>query len=354
MITVYGPNGETKRINARAVEIWLQENPEWSKDNPKTEGFDESEDSNKIINEASDKGKGGDFTIAPSEISSEILNNYEKGVYYSGVPNVILNPNWDTETITEKYVPAQAAYPGLELIPSYEGDLYLNTPNFNAVATANFQELLEDAGYLTGDYNPGSNDAATKKAIRDWFNDVNGFRLNSYSTGQNINIDPVQFLGNQINNRYESALKIAREESANIYRNVDRGKFLKDNLRAAIGNRRDFTSNELNEFRDLANNLIDEEIQKNLQMAEYKIRQEFGKQPSTEGLDLGQAEGQVFGQEIEQQFGEPESFNASEEFMKKIEPLFKSFRDRPDRANRAEQNFQNVNRSILGGSMRDG
>ena len=44
--------------------------------------------------------------------------------------------------------------------------------------------------------------------------------------------------------------------------------------------------------------------------------------------------------------------SASEEFMNKVEPLFKSFRDRPERAERAEQNFQNVNRSILGGSMR--
>ena len=48
------------------------------------------------------------------------------------------------------------------------------------VSIGNFQELLEDAGYLKGDFNPGSNDAPTKKAIRDWFNDVNGYRLNSY------------------------------------------------------------------------------------------------------------------------------------------------------------------------------
>tara|TARA_R110002020_G_scaffold71239_3_gene184240 strand:- start:351 stop:1418 length:1068 start_codon:yes stop_codon:yes gene_type:complete len=355
MITVYGPNGESIRINARAVNIWLQENPGWSLDNPKTSGKDESEDSIKDIDSATDIGKGGAFTAPASSITSGILDDYEKGVYYSGVPNVINNPDWDGKKVEEKYVPAQAAYPGLELIPSFEGDLYLNTPNFNAISIGNFQELLEDAGYLKGDFNPGSNDAPTKKAIRDWFNDVNGYRLNAYQTGQNINIDPVQFLGNQINNKFTSALQTAKEESAEFSKNVDRGKFLKDNLRAAIGNRRDFTSNELNEFRDLANNLIDEEIRNNLKMTEYKIKQQFGKIPTIESLDLGETEGQVFGAELEQQFGaEPESFNASEQFMNKVEPLFKSFRDRPERAERAEQNFQNVNRSILGGSMRDG
>ncbi len=353
MITVYGPDGESKRINARAVNVWLQDNPEWSLDNPKTSGFDESKDSIENLDLAKDTGKGGDFTASASSITSGILDDYEKGVYYSGVPNVINNPNWDGTTVEEKYIPAQAAYPGLELIPSFEGDLYLNTPNFNAISIGNFQELLEDAGYLKGDFNPGSNDAPTKKAIRDWFNDVNGYRLNAYQTGQNINIDPVQFLGNQINNKFTSALQTAKEESAEFSKNVDRGKFLKDNLRSAIGNRRDFTDNELNEFRELANNLIDEEIKNNLRMSEYKIKQQFGKIPTTEGLDLGETEGQVFGAEIEQQFGaEPESFNASEEFMNKVEPLFKSFRDRPERAERAEENFQNVNRSILGGSMR--
>lgn len=356
MITVYGPNGETIQVNKRAIDAWLLDNPEWSLNNPKTIGIDESEIT---IEEPeptdTDLGAGG-LVVAPPEasnIAQDILDNFEKGVYYSGVPNIILNPNWDGENVETKYVPAQAAYPGIELIPSYEGDLYLNAPNFNAVNIASFQELLEDAGYLKGDFNPGSNDGPTKKAIRDWFNDVNGFRFNSYETGQNINIDPVQFLGNQINNKFTSALQTAQEESAEFARNVDRGKFLKDNLRSAIGNRRDFTNNELNEFRDLANQLIDEEIKNNLKMSEYKIKQEFGKIPTTEGLGLGETEGQVFGAELEQQFGaEPESFSASEEFMKKVEPLFKSFRDRPERAERAEQNFQNVNRSILGGSMR--
>ena len=36
MITVYGPNGETKKINARSVVEWLGDNPGWSLDNPKT------------------------------------------------------------------------------------------------------------------------------------------------------------------------------------------------------------------------------------------------------------------------------------------------------------------------------
>ena len=360
MITVYGPNGEIIKVNKRAIDAWLLDNPEWSLDNPKTIGIDESEITEEVTTAETesidtDLGAGGSVVAPPpaTDITKTLLEEYEKGVYYSGVPNIILNPNWDGKNVETKYVPAQAAYPGIELIPSYEGDLYLNAPNFNAINIASFQELLEDAGYLSGDYNPGSNDGPTKQAIRAWFLDVNGFRFNSYETGQNNNINPVQFLGNQINNRFTSALEVAREESAEFSKNVDRGKFLKDNLRSAIGNRRDFTNNELNEFRDLANELIDEEIRNNLKMSEYKIKQEFGKIPTTEGLSLGETEGQVFGAELEQQFGtEPESFSASEQFMKKVEPLFKSFRDRPERAERAEQNFQNVNRSILGGSMR--
>ena len=116
---------------------------------------------------------------APADISADILSQYETGIYYSGVPSVIQNPNWDGTTLEEKFVPAQAAYPGLSLIPSYEGDLYLSGPNFNPVNIGNMQELLEDAGYLTGAYNPGSNDAATKAAVRAWFNDVNGASTSS-------------------------------------------------------------------------------------------------------------------------------------------------------------------------------
>ena len=45
MITVYGPNGETKKINARSVVEWLGDNPGWSLDNPKTPVVDEADDS---------------------------------------------------------------------------------------------------------------------------------------------------------------------------------------------------------------------------------------------------------------------------------------------------------------------
>jgi len=359
MITVYGPNGETIQVNKRAIDAWLLDNPEWSLDNPKTIGIDESEITEEVIIEepaSIDTDIGAGPTVIPppdaSSISQDILNNFEKGVYYSGVPNIILNPNWDGKNTQTKYVPAQAAYPGIELIPSYEGDLYLNAPNFNAINIASFQELLEDAGYLSGDYNPGSNDGPTKKAIRAWFLDVNGFRFNSYETGQNNNIDPVQFLGNQINNRFTSALEVAREESAEFSKNVDRGKFLRENLQSAIGNRRDFTNNELNAFRDIANELIDEEIRNNLKMTEYKIKKDFGKIPTEKEFAADEA-APLFDEPLRDLFPEPEAgMSASEEFMNKVEPLFKSFRDRPERAERAEQNFQNVNRSILGGSMR--
>ena len=45
MITVYGPDGETKKINARSVVEWLGSNPGWSLDNPATGLVDESKKS---------------------------------------------------------------------------------------------------------------------------------------------------------------------------------------------------------------------------------------------------------------------------------------------------------------------
>ena len=196
MITVYGPNGEAKKINARTVVEWLSQNPGWSLDNPQTPLIDEADASIDIINQAT-AGENEAIAIKRAEeVTADIAAAYETGIYYSGVPNAILNPNWDGVTIEEKYVPAQIAYPGLTLIPSYEGDLYLSGATFNPVNIGNMQDLLEDAGYLTGAYNPGSNDAATKQAVRAWFNDVNGARFNSWSMGNNVNIDPMEFLGN--------------------------------------------------------------------------------------------------------------------------------------------------------------
>jgi len=355
MITVYGPNGETKRINARTIVEWLAQNPGWSLDNPQTPLIDEADASIDIINQAT-AGENEAMDIKKAEeVTADIAAAYETGIYYSGVPNAILNPNWDGVTIEEKYVPAQIAYPGLTLIPSYEGDLYLSGANFNAVNIGNMQDLLEDAGYLTGAYNPGSNDAATKKAVRAWFNDVNGERFNSWSIGLNVNIDPMEFLGNQINNRFNNELQQIEDYTQEVMQTVDRGKMLRDNLQKAIGKRRDFTAAELEEFRGTMNEFINQEIQRNEDIAVFKLKQEFGKIPDTksiEGLDIEGAEGAAFMSQAETLTTEPEPFSASEAFLKKIEPLYKSFREYPERQARAELNFNNVNRSILGTSMR--
>jgi hypothetical protein len=354
MITVYGPNGEQKKINARTVVEWLSQNPGYSLDNPETEIIDESVESVKKINRAI-AGDPSPAVKEASAITEEIATQYEQGIYYSGVPNLIANPNWDGVTVQEKFVPSQVAFPGLNLIPSYEGDLYLSGANFNSVNIANMQELLEDADYLKGFYNPGSNDAATKAAVRAWFNDVNGFRLDSWSKGVNNNIDPMEFLGNQINNRFNNELFQIKEATEEILQTVDRGKMLRDNLQKAIGNRRDFTSTELEAYRDVMNDLINQEIKRNEEIAIFKLKKEFGRLPDTEAiseLGLQGQEGSAFMAAAEAQATQPEAFSASEAFLNKIEPLYKSFREYPERQDRARLNFNNINRSILGTSMR--
>jgi len=356
MITVYGPNGETKRINARAVIDWLADNPGWSLDNPRTgAGIDESEDSIEKINRAFAGEQGAIEEKKAADITKDIVEQYEKGIYYSGVPNLILNPNWDGTKVEEKYVPAQIAYSGLSLIPSYEGDLYLSGANFNSVNIANMQELLEDAGYLTGGYNPGSNDAATKAAVRKWFNDVNGERLNSWTMGNKINIDPVEFLGNQINNRFNNELQQIKDYTQEVLQTVDRGKMLRDGVQKLVGNRRDYTNAELDAFRDSMNELIDQEVKRNEEIAIYKLNQEFGKLPDPEAvkaMGIEGAEGAAFLSKAEAQAQQPTPFSASEAFLEKYGPEYKSFREYPERQARAQLNFNNVNRSILGTSMR--
>lgn len=356
MITVYGPNGETKKINARSVVEWLGDNPGWSLDNPATELVDESEKSIDTINQALAGEQGAIAEKKAEEVTQDVLAQVETGIYFSGVPSALPNPNWDGVTIDEKYVPIQVAYPGIDIIPSYQGDLYLSGPNFNAVNIGNMQELLEDAGYLTdGNYNPGQNDAPTKKAVRAWFADVNGATLNSWASGQNINIDPMQFLGNQINNRFTSQLQQIKDYTQEVMQTVDRGKMLRDGVQKLVGNRRDYTSAELDAFRDSMNDLIDQEIKRNEDIAVFKLKQEFGKLPDPEavaGLGLEGAEGAAFMSQAETLATQPEAFSASEAFIEKYGPEYKSFREYPERQQRAELNFNNVNRSILGTSMR--
>jgi hypothetical protein len=355
MITVYGPNGETKRINARSVVEWIGNNPGWSLDNPATELVDESEKSIDIINQALLGETGAIAEKKVEEITEEVLLQTENGIYYSGVPSVLPNSNWDGVTIDEKYVPIQSAYPGIKIIPSFEGDLYLSGPNFNAVNISNMQDLLEDAGYLTAGYNPGVNDASTKQAVRAWFADVNGARLNSWANGNNINIDPVEFLGNQINNRFQSELKQIKDYTQEVLQTVDRGKMLRDGVQKLVGNRRDYTNAELDAFRDSMNELINQEIKRNEDIAVFKLKEEFGKLPDPEAVaDLGLegAEGAAFMTQAEKLATQPETFSASEAFIEKYGPEYKSFREYPERQARAQLNFNNVNRSILGTSMR--
>jgi hypothetical protein len=359
MITVYGPNGETKKINARSVIEWLGNNPGWSLDNPRTgAGIDESKESIKIINQAMAGERGIVGEKSPEEISEDLYMQAENGIYYSGIPSVLPNPNWEEGMpIDEKYAPVQNVFPGIKLIPSYEGDLYLSGPNFNAVNIANMQELLEDAQYLTGSYNPGVNDAATKQAVRAWFGDVNGARLNSYANGGNINIDPMEFLGNQINNRFESELQQIKDYTQEVMQTVDRGKMLRDGVQKLVGNRRDYTNAELDAFRSSMNDLIDQEIKRNEDIAVFKLKQEFGKLPDPQavaGLGLEGAEGAAFMSQAETLATQPEVFSASEAFIEKYGPEYKSFREYPERQQRAQLNFNNVNRSILGTSMRIG
>lgn len=356
MITVYGPNGEKKQVNARAIVKWLEQNPGWSLDNPQTPLIDESEETIEEINTALAGDTEKSQYKAPADISADILSQYETGIYYSGVPSVIQNPNWDGKTLEGKYVPAQAAYPGLSLIPSYEGDLYLSGPNFNPVNIGNMQELLEDAGYLTGAYNPGSNDAATKAAVRAWFNDVNGARFNSWVQGGNENIDPIKFLGNQINNKFTSELQQIKDYTQEMLQTVDRGKTLRDNLQKAIGNRRDFTTAELEAFKETMDGFINQEIKRNEEIAIFKLKEEYGKLPEPEKVKyiegLDEAEASALEGALQKPITEPTPFSASEAFLAKVEPMYKSFREYPERQARADLNFENVNRSILGTSMR--
>ena len=354
MITVYGPNGETKKINARSVVEWLGSNPGWSLDNPKTPVVDEADDSLKIINQALAGQQDGIAERTPEEVAEEVYAQAEMGIYYSGIPNVLPNPNWQKGMdIEEKYVPAQAAYPGIDIIPSYQGDLYLSGPNFNAVNIANMQELLEDAGYLTDSgYNPGQNDAPTKQAVRAWFADVNGATLNSWATGQNLNLDPMQFLGNQINNRFTSQLQQIKDYTQEVMQTVDRGKMLRDGVQKIVGNRRDYTSAELDAFRQSMNELIDKEIQRNEDIAIYKLKQEFGKIPSEQEFQEDEAS-PLFDESLRDLFPKPEgTFSAAEAFIEKYGPEYKSFREYPERQAKAQLNFNNVNSSILGTSMR--
>ena len=355
MITVYGPNGETKRINARSVVEFLGNNPDYSLDNPKTGLIDESKKSIDMINQALAGEQGAIAEKKVEEITQDIALQTENGIYYSGIPSVLPNPNWDGVTIDEKYVPVQNAFPGIKIIPSYEGDLYLSGPNFNAVNIGNMQELLEDAGYLTGGYNPGQNDAATKKAVRAWFGDVNGARLNSFANGGNINIDPMEFSGNQVNNRFEGELQQIKDYTQEVMQTVDRGKMLRDGVQKLVGNRRDYTNAELDAFRSSMNDLIDQEIKRNEDIAVFKLKEEFGKLPDPQavaGLGLEGAEGAAFMSQAETLATQPEAFSASEAFIEKYGPEYKSFREYPERQQRAELNFNNVNRSILGTSMR--
>lgn len=355
MITVYGPNGETKKLNARSVVEWLGSNPGWSLDNPATDLVDESDKSIDTINQALAGEQGAIAEKKAEEVTEDVLAQVETGIYFSGVPNALPNPDWDGVTIAEKYVPVQSAYPGIKIIPSFEGDLYLSGPNFNAVNISNMQDLLEDAGYLTAGYNPGVNDASTKQAVRAWFGDVNGARLNSWSTGNNINIDPVEFLGNQINNRFQSELKQIKDYTQEVLQTVDRGKMLKDGVQKLVGNRRDYTNAELDAFRDSMNELINQEIKRNEDIAVFKLKEEFGKLPDPEavaGLGLEGAEGAAFMTQAEKLATQPETFSASEAFIEKYGPEYKSFREYPERQDRARLNFNNVNRSILGTSMR--
>ncbi len=356
MITVYGPNGETKKINARSVVEWLGSNPGWSLDNPATGLVDESEKSIDTINQALAGEQGAIAEKKAEDVTQDVLAQVETGIYFSGVPSALPNPNWDGVTIDEKYVPIQSAYPGINIIPSYEGDLYLSGPNFNPVNIGNMQELLEDAGYLTdGGYNPGQNDAPTKQAVRAWFGDVNGATLNSWATGQNLNIDPMQFLGNQINNRFTSQLQQIKDYTQEVMQTVDRGKMLRDGVGKLVGSRRDYTSAELDAFRQSMNELIDKEIQRNEDIAIFKLNQEFGKLPDPEAiaqLGLEGAEGATFMAEAQAQSTQPEAFNASEAFIEKYGPQYKSFREYPERQSKARLNFDNIGRSVTGTSMR--
>ena len=356
MITVYGPNGETKKINARSVVEWLGSNPSWSLDNPATGLVDESEKSIDTINQALAGEQGAIAEKKAEDVTQDVLAQVETGIYFSGVPSALPNPNWDGVTIDEKYVPIQSAYPGINIIPSYEGDLYLSGPNFNPVNIGNMQELLEDAGYLTdGGYNPGQNDAPTKQAVRAWFGDVNGATLNSWATGQNLNIDPMQFLGNQINNRFTSQLQQIKDYTQEVMQTVDRGKMLRDGVGKLVGSRRDYTSAELDAFRQSMNELIDKEIQRNEDIAIFKLNQEFGKLPDPEAiaqLGLEGAEGATFMAEAQAQSTQPEAFNASEAFIEKYGPQYKSFREYPERQSKARLNFDNIGRSVTGTSMR--
>ena len=119
MITVYVPNGETKKINARSVVEWLGDNLGWSLDNPATELVDESEKSIDIINQAIAGESGAIAEKKAEDVTQDVLAQVETGIYFSGVPSALPNPNWDGVTIDEKYVPIQAAYPGINIIPSY-------------------------------------------------------------------------------------------------------------------------------------------------------------------------------------------------------------------------------------------
>ena len=56
--------------------------------------------------------------------------------------------------------------------------------------------------------------------------------------------------------------------------------------------------------------------------------------------------------EAQAQSTQPEAFNASEAFIEKYGPEYKSFREYPERQDRARLNFNNIGRSILGTSMR--
>lgn len=350
MVTVYGPNGQTRRVLKSSVEGWLKKNPNWSLTPPENtlieddEKIEESIDDTEELDE--NTGAGELFPEISEEDFLSSFDDLEAGIYYGGIPTLLPNPQYVEGGTATEYVPTQSLYPDGNWIPTYESFTYFNNPKWNSVNIATYQDLLEDAGYLTGDYNPGENDLTTQKAVSKWFADYNFALLSGFQSGNNLNMEPEKFLGEQVNNRYKKLTQEIEFESADFAASFDRGKFLRTNFDSLIG--RNPTDAELKHYQKIANEYIDKEIKANKERALYKLKQEFGKDVSSQ---LAEGEAKLF-EEAGLNTGEPEQFDSSQAFIDMLSDDYKTYIERPERFDRARLNFDNVNRSILGGSMR--
>lgn len=311
-----------------------------------------------------DKNEGGggafDFDFSTFEM-------FTGESIYQGIPNVIENPRWYEGTTREgekALIAPNVLFPDMELHPSYGATTYLTGPKWNPVNIGGFQDLLVDAGYLgEDDYNEGQNDLSTQSAIRKWFADINNVNLDSYLNGNNVDIDPIKFLGQQVNRRFQKLVSEIDEQTKEYAESIDRGAFLRDNMEAVIG--RNPTDNELKKFQKMANEFINKELEASKQRAIFELKDEFGKLPefdeaTTKLQEKGiTMEGEEVGTFLKK-YGvsrdpiKPDEFNSTEAFQNKIRELYKTYIERADRGERADFNFQNVNASIMGGPMATG